>query len=140
MPVGVSGLSTGVASVAASGTDDVGHEHTCAVTTAGAVLCWGNNEYGQLGNGSQTSSSVPVPVSGLSSGIVEVSTGDDYTCALPAGGVVQCWGTNIEGELGDDSVLGSPVPIERAGALIAGRACIVSACRPIPSMSACCRS
>jgi alpha-tubulin suppressor-like RCC1 family protein len=40
-----------------------GHLHSCGVTTAGAAYCWGFNLYGQLGNGTNTNSKVPVPVS-----------------------------------------------------------------------------
>jgi len=58
-PVDVSGLSASVLAVA------LGGEHTCALLATGAVWCWGNNEMGQLGNGTSTTRLVPVQVSGL---------------------------------------------------------------------------
>jgi alpha-tubulin suppressor-like RCC1 family protein len=58
-PVAVSGLSSGVTAVS------VGTETACALTTTGGVECWGWNADGQLGNGSNTNSFVPAPVSGF---------------------------------------------------------------------------
>jgi alpha-tubulin suppressor-like RCC1 family protein len=58
-PVDVVGLSSGVLAVSA------GVEHACAITSDGRILCWGHNTYGQLGDGTQTSSLVPVSVKNL---------------------------------------------------------------------------
>jgi len=56
VPIPVPGLSSGVAAIAA------GTNYACALTTAGSVLCWGDNDTGELGDNSTTSSSVPVAV------------------------------------------------------------------------------
>jgi len=109
VPVDVTGLSTGVLSVS------VADSHVCAVTSAGAVKCWGKNLYGQLGNNATTESHVPVSVLGLSTGGVAVSASDEHTCAVTSAGAVKCWGKNLYGELGNDSTSESHVPVDVLG-------------------------
>src|SRR5664280_2794775 len=84
-----------------------GFSHTCALLIGGTIKCWGDNGFGELGNGSTTSSSVPVPVSGITNATA-VSAGADFTCALLAGGTVQCWGRGDQGQLGDGTIPTSP--------------------------------
>jgi alpha-tubulin suppressor-like RCC1 family protein len=103
------GLSSGVVSVSAGG------EHTCAVTSTGAVKCWGYNVYGQLGDGTLGSADVPVDIVGLSSGVVSVSAGAAHTCALTSTGAVECWGGNPDGELGDNTTTNRDVPVDVVG-------------------------
>jgi alpha-tubulin suppressor-like RCC1 family protein len=112
--VGGSGLLSGIASIAA------GLEHTCAVSTTGAVYCWGWNGLGELGNNSTTNSNVPVQVegvggSGLLSGIASIGAGDLHTCALSTTGAVYCWGWNVYGQLGNNSTTNSNVPVQVEG-------------------------
>ncbi len=104
-PVDVSGLTSGVTSISA------GYDDSSAVTTAGGVECWGENGFGQLGDGTTTSSAVPVDVSGLTSGVSALSTGEDYNCALITTGVVQCWGLNSRSQLGDGTTVNRSIPV-----------------------------
>ncbi|MFA4973687.1 MAG: hypothetical protein WC683_13840 [bacterium] len=94
VPVNVAGLPSGVEDVSA------GYRHTCVVMTSGAVMCWGENTWGQLGNGTCDDSATPVSVVGLSSGVKSVAVGDDHTCVVMTSGGVKCWGDNEYGQLG----------------------------------------
>lgn len=98
----------------------MGDSTACALTAAGAVVCWGENGFGQLGNGSQTPSPVPVRVTGLTSGVISLSVGYDSACAVTAGGAVVCWGSNNYGQLGNGSADASAgtmstVPVQVTG-------------------------
>ena len=78
-----------------------GGRHTCAVTTAGEVECWGANDWGQLGTGAPTARSKPRRVPGLTDRAVDVTNGDNHSCALMSAGAVECWGANDLGQLGN---------------------------------------
>ena len=109
VPATVVGLSTGVRAVS------VGGHHACAVTTQGAVVCWGDNYQGELGDGSTKDSLVPVSVVGLSSGVLSVSAGSEHSCAVTDGGALRCWGWNAGSQLGNGSTMSSPVPVAVGG-------------------------
>jgi len=108
-PVDVNGLTSGVAALAA------GDYHTCALTAAGGVKCWGLNQYGQLGDRTTSERYTPVDVIGLSSGVVALTVGNDHTCALTESGGVKCWGNNLPGKLGDGTTTERHTPVDVSG-------------------------
>jgi alpha-tubulin suppressor-like RCC1 family protein len=100
-PLTVSNL-TGATAIASSASS----EHNCALLGDGTVSCWGKGTSGQLGQGMNVGSHVPVPVAGLSQ-VTALAVGGAHTCALISGGTVKCWGSNFNGQLGSGTV-GSP--------------------------------
>lgn len=96
-PVDVMGLQSGVLAIAA------GTSHTCALVMGGAVKCWGYNYYGQLGNGTTVNSPVPTDVQGLAMDAVSLTSGDNHACVRRQSGGMQCWGSNVYGQIGNGS-------------------------------------
>jgi alpha-tubulin suppressor-like RCC1 family protein len=78
-----------------------GEAQACALTTDGAVFCWGANWQGRLGDGTYTDRRVATPATGMTTGVAKVVTGKGHTCALKTNGQVWCWGRNWSGQLGD---------------------------------------
>ncbi len=87
----------GVAGAAAAG---AGSFHTLVLLDDGTLSAFGNNAYGQLGDGTNANRSLAVPVAAISSAIA-VAGGLGHTVAIVEGGAVQAWGWNQNGQLGD---------------------------------------
>lgn len=114
VPVKVSGLADVSALTAGNG-------HACTLPTgSSSPLCWGDNDEGQLGNGSTVDANAPVAVSGLTTATQlsahgRVLSGDEvgHTCARLQDGTAQCWGDNLNGQLGNNAASTSPsdVPV-----------------------------
>ena len=110
-PVQVHGLSADVMAIAA------GSSHSCAIQD-GVAHCWGYNRYGQLGNGTITSrsipDSIPVQVNGLSANVTAVAAGSHHSCAIQ-NGAANCWGYNRYGQLGDGTITSRSIPVQVSG-------------------------
>lgn len=98
-------VTTGVKKIVSVG---VGSYHSCALLQDGTVECWGKNNHGQLGDGTQKDSAVPVPVKGFGQKVLSLSVGYNFNCAVVADGSVMCWGYEPAGE-------GSVVPVAVKG-------------------------
>jgi alpha-tubulin suppressor-like RCC1 family protein len=112
-----------------------GSRSACALMPGGTVQCWGDNTYGQLGDGTTTGpqtccpetgdggvctstpspcSLTPVEVSGVT-GAMAIAVGGFSACALLSGGAVQCWGDNTYGKLGNGTTTSSSIPVAVSG-------------------------
>lgn len=100
-----------------------GNGLACSLTNAGVAYCWGNNVYGDLGNGTTIRPrSVPTRVSGgLTFSSVTVGDGAgliaQHTCARTRAGAAYCWGWNHFSALGDGTSTDSPIPVPVSGGL-----------------------
>ena len=120
-----------------------GSSHSCALTDAGGVLCWGGNARGQLGSGTIADNARPAAVCAGQgetaggceplAGVAAVSAGNDHTCALMAAGDLRCWGDNGSGALGDGGLCGDVCgwPVAVCAAAVAE-----SSCEPLAGVTA----
>jgi alpha-tubulin suppressor-like RCC1 family protein len=112
MPMMIS--TPGLVMDVATGGGPADGDASCAISaTADTIECWGNGQFGRLGNGMAMSTTGPVPVQGLPSptNAVHVALGYDHTCALLADGDIWCWGKGDSGQLGDGRSTSSLVPV-----------------------------
>lgn len=147
VPVCESGTGSGCPALSGIVQLSLGNRHSCALLADGTARCWGENARGQLGDGTTTSPRIhPVPVcrSGFGSscealsGIVAITSGDDFNCALLSSGEVRCWGNNQDvrrqsavGTLGAGSSVpysNLPMPVCATGS--------AATCELIPSCTA----
>src|SRR5439155_1471331 len=83
----------------------------------GTLQCWGDNNWGQLGNGSAagTASTTPATaVTGITTATA-ASSGAEHTCAVLQDGSVQCWGRNTDGRLGNGTTTNAFTPVTVVG-------------------------
>jgi alpha-tubulin suppressor-like RCC1 family protein len=94
-----------------------GGGHACGITTSGIAYCWGDNDAGQLGDGTTTTRETPVRVA-TDVRFRSVSAGGFHTCALATDGRGYCWGDNAWGAIGSASAGSKQLrPVAVAGAL-----------------------
>jgi alpha-tubulin suppressor-like RCC1 family protein len=114
-----------------------GNHFDCAVAGAGEVRCWGDQAYGELGNGSPASAELSTPVKALGVGpAIGVASGLFHGCAALADGTAACWGDNSSGEVGDGTTAMAVMPTPVAK--LAGVTSVVaSSTAGSPSCAAC---
>ncbi len=106
VPVNVAGSAAGVTAVSA------GNSHSCALSQTSGLICWGDNGFGEVGDGTTTTRKAPVSVlSGATAVDASEPTNSQFTCALNSAGSVMCWGDNSSGQLGDNTKLQRLSPV-----------------------------
>ncbi len=96
---------------------EIGENYTCALMQDHSVKCWGDNQYGQLGDGTTTNHASPAPVLTRSggpvlTGVESIMVGEDHSCALMNDNSIKCWGNNVNGQLGDGTTTNRPSPVD----------------------------
>ncbi len=93
----------------------VGEHYACALVAGGKIMCWGNNVYGQLGDGSGVKvQPQPTRASGIENAVV-VATSYGHSCAVLSDGTVKCWGLNNYGQLGLGDTSNRSIPTVVSG-------------------------
>ncbi|MBX7147889.1 thrombospondin type 3 repeat-containing protein [bacterium] len=115
----------------------LGQNHACARISDGTIKCWGNNNTGQLGDGTTITRTTPVSVVGINNAVgikvggqhaftdmlafvvegdpLQYVNGKQHTCARLADGTLKCWGRNTSGQLGDGTLINRSVPVSVLG-------------------------
>jgi alpha-tubulin suppressor-like RCC1 family protein len=93
---------------------EVGDQHTCALTTSGALYCWGRGDVGQVGNGKNDGANNR-PILVRSSGVASICAAGYHSCILSFDGAVFCFGWNVANQLGDGTALNRNIPVPVLG-------------------------
>jgi alpha-tubulin suppressor-like RCC1 family protein len=105
VPVQIAGVMDAVAVAA-------GRAFTCFVRMAGTVSCFGSNVHGELGDGGTASSPTPRPVRDVTEATdVSAASAGTHVCVVRSTGLVNCWGANASGQLGDGTMMGGSTPV-----------------------------
>jgi len=91
-----------------------GNSHSLILKNDGTVWGWGNNLYGQVGDGTLAQRGVPVQVKDLKD-VIRISAGNDHSLALKSDGTVWAWGSNGYGQLGNGTSNNSSTPVQISG-------------------------
>jgi alpha-tubulin suppressor-like RCC1 family protein len=122
---------------------DAGRSHNLVLCSDGKLAAWGHNHYGQLGNRGTTHTSVPVFVnqSGVLAGktVISIATGDDYSLALCSDGTLASWGRGTLGQLGNNAMSDTAVPVlvARQSGVLSGRTVVAMAAGSFHSLALC---
>lgn len=108
-PLPIISFDPGVRSISGGGW------HSMALSNNGSLWTWGANNFGQLGDGTNTNRVDPVQVTGLPTNVITVSAGVEHSLALLSDGTVRAWGNNTDGQLGDGTNNNSAVPVQVSG-------------------------
>ena len=119
-----------------------GATHSLVLCSDGTLAAWGSNVYGQLGNDSTTNSFVPVTVntSGVLSGktVIALAAGENHCLALCSDGTLAAWGSNNDGQLGNNSTADSHVPVAvDATGVLSGKAVIAMSAGSLHNLALC---
>jgi len=88
--------------------------HSCGLFADTTIKCWGENYFGELGNGTTTDSTTPVAVIGVT-GATAISAGGHHSCVLLSDTTIKCWGRNQSGQLGNGTTTDSTTPVAVSG-------------------------
>ncbi|WP_018220297.1 RCC1 domain-containing protein [Salinispora pacifica] len=90
-----------------------GDDHSLALTSTGAVLAWGQNDQGELGDGTMTNRTTPVAVSlPVGAEVTAIAGGNNHSLALTSTGTILAWGSNFGGQLGDGTIIDRSTPVD----------------------------
>lgn len=90
---------------------DVGTGHSCGITTAGDAYCWGENDVGQLGNGTHAPGGIPVAVAAGGLKFVKIDASFVSSCGITTTGALWCWGHKGFGRLGNGEIAYHNLPV-----------------------------